>query len=57
VLDSCNEDHVAQAASHEQNKKADAMHLLFVLVAEMGFEPHGLVKFSAENLTSVTSRL
>ena len=27
------------------------------LVAETGFEPRGLVKFSAENLTSVTSRL
>ncbi len=27
------------------------------LVAEMGFEPHGLAKFSAENLASVTSRL
>ena len=27
------------------------------LVAEVGFEPHGLAKFSAENLSSVTSRL
>jgi hypothetical protein len=25
-----------------KNKKADAMRLLFVLVAEMGFEPHDL---------------
>ena len=28
-----------------------------LMVAGMGFEPHGLAKFSAENLASVTSRL
>jgi len=29
-------------------KKADAMHLLFFLVAEMGFEPHDLRVMSCE---------
>ncbi len=49
--------HAPQGALHcNQNKKQHRLVLFFVLVAEAGFEIHGLAKFSAENLASVTSR-
>ena len=38
---------------HVKNEKRHPLGCLCFLVAEMGFEPHGLAKFSAENLSAV----
>jgi len=49
--------HVPRAEHIVPKTKKQSNGLLSFLVAGMGFEPHGLAKFSAENLSSVTSRL
>ena len=48
---------IADALHCNQERKTTLQGGFPFLVAEVGFESHGLAKFSAENLASVTSRL